>query len=206
MRLKFFLSFNSPFIVPNATKTTYFRQVTFEIGLLLSAFAMALFPISQVRALEEIRLFYGILPLENLIVQDLVDFSITGEPPRKIRDLINLNPNFQEHQALELLTYVTEVNAGYLREASYTETGERFFQLAGQTIDVPNGTGDSWLYLREALLEASADNRLDAIELLQEFDAHAVNVKTEKLQEVGRQIQDDEAVMNFLRTAFPEME
>ncbi|MEM9002123.1 MAG: alpha/beta hydrolase [Cyanobacteria bacterium P01_F01_bin.86] len=153
-------------------------------------------------ALEEIQLAYRGLQLGTLPVAELVNFTATGQASQNIQAVLNII-EMDEAAAIALLTNETAIDNTLLAEATETFVGESFLQLVGTTLDVPEAPGQSWVYLRNAVITAAADNRVSVIEVLQTFDANAVIVDTEKVGEVSEQVQNDFAVVKmFLEEAF----
>ncbi|MEM1308692.1 MAG: alpha/beta hydrolase [Cyanobacteria bacterium P01_H01_bin.153] len=179
------------------------------MGGLLGAGAIALLAATQAQALEKIRLISRFGTWPDLSVEELNEFAATRQPPQNIQKLIDFVDFFtdiDEAQAHEYLTSETSVNRDYLLEASYTEVGERFYRLASNAIAVPDESDQTWVYLRDAMLTASDEEKASAIEFIQALDANTLEIDTEKFRETSEQIERDEDVMNFLRTAFPEIQ
>ncbi|MGF1522235.1 MAG: alpha/beta hydrolase [Leptolyngbyaceae cyanobacterium] len=170
------------------------RKLLAVSGLCAGTFAVLLLQAPRVEALEEIKLSYRGLQIGALPVEELVDFANTGQPSRNIQALLTVVDMDQE-AAIALLTDQTAIDNRLLSQATQTFIGESFLQLVGTTVEVPEAPGQSWQYLRNALLAAATDNQVSVIEVLQALNTNSIVVDTEKVGEVSEQVQNDLAVM-----------
>ena len=172
-------------------------------GLFVGTIAVCLLQAPEAEALEEIKLAYRGLQIGALPVEDLVDFANTGQPSRNIQALLTVI-EMEQDAAFALLTDQAAIDNRLLSQATQTFIGESFLQLIGTTMEVPEAPGQSWQYLRNALLAAAADdNQVSVIEVLQALNANSIIVDTEKVGEVSEQVRHDLAVMQaFFDEAF----
>jgi hypothetical protein len=138
------------------------------------------------------------LQFATLSVSDLATFSETGQPSQQLAALLGVIEVDQE-TARRLLTTDVAVSGQLLADASYTFVGESFFQLLGTTFNLSDAATPGWAYLRDAVVTAAADDQINALEVLQAFEAESVAVQTEKIGQVIEKIQTD---MDTLETFF----
>jgi hypothetical protein len=117
-----------------------------------------------------------------------------GSLQQDIAALLRLIEADQE-AVLRLLTTDVTVSGQLLSDASQTFVGESFFQLIGTTISLPDDATPSWIYLRDAVVAAAADDQVNFLEILQAFAAEAVVVETEKVGQVIQKIQTDTEIL-----------
>lgn len=157
---------------------------------------------TNAEALEELRLSYSGLQFATLSIDELETFAETGQPSQDIAALLRLIDADQE-AILRLLTTDVTVSGQLLSDASQTFVGESFFQLIGTTISLPDAATPSWIYLRDAVVAAAADDRINFLEVLQVFEAEAVVVETEQVGQVIQKIQTDtETLETFFESGF----
>ncbi|MDB9526650.1 alpha/beta hydrolase [Oscillatoria sp. CS-180] len=202
MRLPLLLGIPFSLSNPSFSKSRLLTRLFSIGGVVLGTGAVLLSQAPKAQALEEIKLSYGGFQFGSLSVQDLADFSATGQPSQEIESLLGVI-NVEKEVALSVLNTEVSVDQGLLEEASQTFIAESFFQLVGTTINMPNGSQQSWTYIKDALLASAADNQVSAIEFIQEFDADSVVVETEKIGPVVEQVQKDiSTVEQFLAAGF----
>ncbi|MEL6381386.1 MAG: alpha/beta hydrolase [Cyanobacteria bacterium J06626_18] len=175
----------------------------FSVGsLFVGTIAVFLLQTPKAGALEEIKLSYRGLQIGALPVEDLVNFANTGQPSQNIQALLTVI-DMEPDAAFALLTDQTAIDNQLLSQATETFIGESFLQLVGTTVEVPEAPGQSWQYLRNALLAAATDNQVSVIEVLQALNTSAIVVDTEKVGEVSEQVRNDLAVIQtFFDEAF----
>ncbi|MBD0267352.1 MAG: alpha/beta hydrolase [Cyanobacteria bacterium Co-bin8] len=172
----------------------------FAIALLLSGTA-TLLQAPNAKAVEEISLTYGTLPLQTLSITDLTTFATTGEASPELQallDSVNLDSRFSRN----ILGGEIEVNGELLNQAASTFIGEAFLQKVGTTLTLPDAATESWQPLRDALLLASSDNRLSLIEVLQAFEGPAIAIDTQRVGEVATQVRQDTAAIQAFLASF----
>nr|WP_277882553.1 alpha/beta hydrolase [Pseudanabaena sp. FACHB-2040] len=153
------------------------------------------------KAVEEISLTYGTLPLQTLSITDLTTFATTGEASPELQallDSVNLDSRFSRN----ILGGEIEVNGELLNQAASTFIGEAFLQKVGTTLTLPDAATESWQPLRDALLLASSDNRLSLIEVLQAFEGPAIAIDTQRVGEVATQVRQDTAAIQAFLASF----
>jgi hypothetical protein len=149
---------------------------------------------TNAEALEELRLSYSGFQFATLSINELETFAETGQPSQDIAALLRLI-EADEEAILRLLTTDVTVSGQLLSDASQTFVGESFFQLIGTTISLPDDATPSWIYLRDAVVAAAADDQVNFLEILQAFAAEAVVVETEKVGQVIQKIQTDTEIL-----------
>ncbi|NJN22404.1 MAG: alpha/beta hydrolase [Leptolyngbya sp. RL_3_1] len=149
---------------------------------------------ASAEALEEVQLSYEGLQFATLSVSDLATFSETGQPSQQLAALLRVI-EVDQATARRLLTTDVAVNGQLLADASHTFVGESFFQLLGTTFNLPDPATPGWAYLRDAVVTAAADDQINALEVLQAFEAESVAVETEKIGQVIEKIQTDTATL-----------
>ena len=183
-------------------KDWHWRQAISTCSIFLGSCVALLGPAPEAKALEEVRLSYNGFQFSTLSVQELADFSATGEASDDIQVLLDVI-NVDQASAIALLNNKTIVDNALLEEAAYTFMGESFLQLIGTAIKLPDTQEQSWTYLREAIIASAVDNQVSMIELLQEFPAESVIIDTERAGQVIDQVQKDlSTLQEFLAEAF----
>ena len=168
-----------------------------QLALLLSGTAILL-QAPNAKAVEEISLTYGTISLQTVSIDELTTFAETGEASPELQSLLD-SVNLDSRFSRNILGNEIEVNGELFGRAASTFIGEAFFQTVGTAITLPDPSAESWQPLRDALVQATSDNRISLIEVLQVFEGPAITIDTQRVGEVAAQVrQDAAAIQAFL--------
>jgi hypothetical protein len=168
-----------------------------QLALLLSGTAILL-QAPSAKAVEEINLTYGTISLQTVSLDELTTFVETGEASPELQSLLD-SVNLDSRFSRNILGNEIEVNGELFERAASTFIGEAFFQTVGTAITLPDPSAESWQPLRAALVQATSDNRISLIEVLQVFEGPAITIDTQRVGEVAAQVrQDAAAIQAFL--------
>jgi hypothetical protein len=141
-------------------------------------------------ALEEVQLTYGDLQSNPIPLADLESFAFGGTPSQDLELLLDIL-DLDSALAQEFLTREIPIEMDGIRRVSETFMGQMFWRVVESAISLNNTTGEGWQHLRDALLNAAADNRITLLEVLQNIEAGLMVIDTQRLFTLVTQVQPD---------------
>lgn len=156
---------------------------------IVSAIGLSLVP-PKAQALEAVQLTYGELESELIPLADLETFAFSGIPSQDIQILLDIL-RIEERTAQEFLTREIPLDMQSIRETSETFIGATFWRLVGTAISMTDTTGLAWEHLRDALLDAAADDRVTLLEVLQNVETGLLVIDTQRLSALSSLLRQD---------------
>lgn len=171
---------------------------TFRFSLALAAgTALTLLASAPARALETIQLNYGSLFQLDLPVSELETFAQTGEASDNLQLLLDVG-KVDPAEAQQMLSRELTVDSALTKRMLDSYLGEVLLKEMGSVVN-PEAGQEPWQKIRTALVSASGDNRVTAIEVLKSYQSSTMSINGEKAMTIfGRMMTDFDDVKQLL--------
>lgn len=142
-------------------------------------------------ALEEIEVIYGEFESPPISLDELEEFARTGQASPDLQRLLVLLP-IETSKARELLIQEIPVDLASLRQASNTFVGQFFWRLVSTTIITSEGSAETWILLRDAVLQTAARDRISLLEVLRNLNSTRVRIDSQRIVDLVAQLSSED--------------
>jgi hypothetical protein len=165
----------------------------------LCSFTLVSFAAAPGFPLESINLKPSFLLEKPLPLKDLENFALKGSKSSDIQFLLDLimgSSTLKESDLQNFLGKTSEVNGAFVNRFVNSAIGEVLLQELMRILQNPVEAG-SWQALRDAMVQASADNKSSVIEILQNYKPQALTLDVSQVGKLQSRVQQEIKAMEL---------
>ncbi len=172
-----------------APRKRWYKTLEFALAAATGAAIALLAAMPKASALENIELNYGSMFKLDLPITELEAFVETGEASDNLQLLLDLG-QVEISQAQQLLSEELAVDSTLTERMLESYLGEVLLKDMASVVNPGNGR-EPWQDIRTAMVSASSDETLSALEVLKSYGPETLSIDGEKAMVIFGRLQSD---------------
>lgn len=180
------------------------KYLSLGLTVFLGTGAALLFSSTKATALDQITVKYGAADV-SLTMRDVESFAQTGQPSSQLQSVLNLAK--QDPVSIRtILTREIALDSQLVTRLANTYFGEIILNQLAQVAYPPTLRGQGGLALRDAVVAAARDSKISLLEVLQNYNAPALEVDGNQAIAIYSRVIKDAQDLQALYNSSPSLQ